>query len=343
MTPKTKSFLQNSVSILIALLFLYLAFRDTRFSDLWEKLRAANYWWVLLLFPITILSHWVRAVRWSYLLKPVKERCSTRNLFSGVMIGYAVNNMLPRVGEFVRPFVLGNLEGISRTAALGSVVLERILDLMTFYLLVCVVMFLFPHSLDPFLGNSEALRPVFLFGSVAALVFFLILFFKAEQASRWLLRLDRILPERYRPRLEQVVLSFSSGLGVARMREHFGAIFFYSLLIWGLYALGMYEPFLAFGPIAAKGLTFGDSVLLLVVSSIAWVLPAPGAMGTYHSFVTVTLVKLYGVDVTTALSYSIVTHEVGYLVVMVLGAWYYWQDRRAVSGLSLSTLNMKDS
>jgi glycosyltransferase 2 family protein len=343
MALKLKSFLQNSISIIIAFLFLYLAFRNTRFSELWESLSAANYWWVLLLFPIAILSHWVRAVRWGYLLKPVKEHCSDRNLFSGVMIGYAVNNILPRVGEFVRPVVLGNLEGISRSAALGSVVLERILDLMTFYFLVCVVMFLYPHSLDPLMGNSEALRPLFLIGSVGALVFFLVLFFKAEQATRWLIRMGRFLPERHRPRLERLLGSFAAGLGVARMREHFGAVLFYSFLIWGLYALGMYEPFFAFGPIAAKGLTLGDGVLLLVVSSIAWVLPAPGAMGTYHSFVTVTLVKLYGFDVATALSYSIITHEVGYVAVMVLGAWYYWQDRRTLTGFSFGSMNGKDA
>jgi hypothetical protein len=338
MALKPKTLLQNSISIAIALVFLYLAFRNTGFGELWSSLLAVNYWWILLLVPIVVLSHWVRAVRWGYLLKPVKESVSNRNLFSGVMIGYAVNNMLPRVGEIVRPYLLGNLEGISRTAALGSVVIERILDLMTFYFLVCVIMFIYPHSLDPFVENVNAVRPLFLLGSVFALLFFLVLFFKAEQGARFLLRLVRFLPHRYHGRLERLIASFTTGLSVAKMREHFGAILMYSFFIWGLYALGMYVPFFAFGPIAAKGLTVGDSVLLLVVSSIAWVLPAPGAMGTYHSFVTVSLVRLYGIDMTTALSYSIITHELGYIIVMVLGAWYYWKDRRAMAGLSMASL-----
>jgi hypothetical protein len=88
----------------------------------------------------------------------------------------------------------------------------------------------------------------------------------------------------------------------------------------------MFVPFYAFAPLVQSGMDFGASVVLLVISSIAWILPAPGAMGTYHSFLRVAMVKLYGIDETTSLSYAIVTHEVGYLVVMVFGAYYYFRD-----------------
>jgi len=337
MSHTAKTILRNAFSFLLAFLFLYLAFRNARFDDLWNSLRTANYGWVLLLFPLNILSHWVRAVRWAYLLKPMKEQISTRNLFSGVMIGYAVNNVLPRVGEFVRPYVLGKLESISKSAALGTVVIERILDFTSFYFIVCVIMVVYPHSLDPFVSNAALVRPLFLVGSFAALALFLLLFFKAEAMVRFLARWKHHVPERYRATVDHVFDSFTTGLSVAHMREHFVSITFLSMAIWGLYALCMYVPFFSLDPMAARGLTFGDAVLLLVISSIAWVLPAPGAMGTYHSFVTVVLIRLYGVDMTTALSYSIISHEVGYVVVMVLGAWYYLRDRLKLSDLAITT------
>jgi uncharacterized membrane protein YbhN (UPF0104 family) len=111
-------------------------------------------------------------------------------------------------------------------------------------------------------------------------------------------------------------------------------ILFQSFLIWGLNALIMFVPFFAFTSLMESGMNFGASVVLLVISSIAWILPAPGAMGTYHWFLQVAMIKLYGIDETTALSYAIVTHEVGYLVVMIFGVYYYFRDHLHVSDLA---------
>jgi uncharacterized membrane protein YbhN (UPF0104 family) len=121
---------------------------------------------------------------------------------------------------------------------------------------------------------------------------------------------------------------------VSKMRSQFGIILLQSFLIWGLYALGMYVPFFAFSDLIRPDLDFGAAVVLLVISSISWILPAPGAMGTYHSFLTVAMMGIYGISATTALSYAIVTHEVGYLVVMVIGGYYYFRDHFQVSELS---------
>ncbi len=334
MSRPLKTFLRNAFSFLLAFAFLYFAFRDARVADLWYSLRTANYWWILLLVPVNVLSHWIRAVRWRYLLKPVKTGLSDRNLFSGVMIGYAVNNVLPRVGELVRPYVLGRLEPVSKSAALGTVVIERILDFTSFYFIVCVMIAIYPHSLDPFLPNTAAVGPLFLVASLAALVVFLLLFFKAEAMVRFLGRWKHHIPARYRGTADHILESFTTGLNVSRLREHSVAIILLSLAMWAVYALGMYVPFFSLDALAARGLHPGDAVLLLVISSIAWVLPAPGAMGTYHSFVTIVLVRLYGIDMTTALSYSIITHEVGYIVVMALGAGFYLRDREKIGNFT---------
>jgi len=76
---------------------------------------------------------------------------------------------------------------------------------------------------------------------------------------------------------------------------------------------------------------------LLTISSIAYVLPAPGAMGSYHSLLSVALVTLYGVERITALSFAIVTHEVGYIVTMIIGLAYFLKDHLHVSDLALET------
>ncbi len=326
MAPKLKQTLRSLVSIAIAVFFLYLAFRGTNFADLWASLRSVNYWWISLTIPIALLSHWIRAVRWGYLLAPVKARTSRRNLFSGVMIGYMVNNALPRVGELVRPYVLGNLEGISRTSALATVVVERILDFLTFYFIVSIVLFAYPSSLTPFFQNVDTVRPVILVSSIVCFVIFIVLFYKAGPLFSFLAKLKVLLPRKFRPKFDELVESFQTGLAVTKMKESFIAISILSLVMQGLYALGLYIPFFAFDSLAALRPDFGASVILLTISSIAFVLPAPGAMGTYHTFMTFALMKLYSVDNATALTYSLLTHEIGYVLTTVVGLYFFLKD-----------------
>ncbi len=339
MTKKTKGIFRYLISFIIAFIFLYFAFKGVKFSELWESLKGANYWWVALLIPLNILINWVRAERWAHLLAPIKSPISKRNLFSGVMIGYAINNVLPRVGEFVRPYIVGKREGISRTSVFGTVVVERILDFMSFYFIVCVVLFLYPHSLDPFVNQADTVRPFFLIGSIAALIVFILLFFKAEAFFRFLAKMLFFTPKKYKEKVEIVLDKFYVGFAVAKLRDKFGVILFQSFLIWGLNALIMFIPFFAFTSLMKSGMDFGASVVLLVISSIAWILPAPGAMGTYHSFLKVAMMRLYGIDETTALSYAIITHEVGYIVVMIIGAYYYFHDHIRVSDLAHASSN----
>jgi glycosyltransferase 2 family protein len=337
MPAKARSIFRYTVSFLIAIAFLYLAFRGVKLSELWESLKGVNYWWIALLFPINIFSHWIRAVRWAHLLSPIRTNISKRNLFSAVMIGYAVNNVLPRVGEFIRPYVIGKLENISKTSAFGTVVAERILDLISFYFMVCIVLFIFPHSLDPFVTNVEIVRPFFLLGSIAGLIIFIFLFFKAEAFFRLLARVLYFAPTTFVEKVEKMLEKFYSGFAVAKVRAKLPEILFHSFLILLLYALGMYIPFFAFPHLVRPELDFGAAVVLLVISSISWLLPAPGALGTYHSFLTVAMVKLYNVDITTALSYAILTHGITYIIAIIFGVYYYFSDHLKLNELKTAS------
>lgn len=341
MASNIKKSVRALFSFLLAGVFLYAAFRGTNFSDLWKSLQNVHYAWVLLLVPIHVMSHWLRAVRWAYLLAPVKKNLSHRNLFSAVMVGFMVNNILPRVGEFVRPYVIGKLEGISKSSAFATVVVERIIDMATFMLTLCLVLFINPNTLDPFVSDPARVRPIFLVGSIASLAFFVILFLKSESLFKLLNLFKPMVPKKHVGQFERIVESFLSGLGIARMRDKFFPIILLSILMWIAYALGLYVPLFAFDSLANLNLGFGASVILLTISTIAWVLPAPGALGTYHTFLTIALVKLYGVDSITALSFSIITHETGYIIMTVLGLYYFFKDHLKVSEVTLGTADGK--
>lgn len=331
MSSRTKKLLQTLLSFLVALLFLYLAFRGTAFSDLWNSLQQVDYRWVALLVPVGLTSHYVRAVRWRYLLKPVKAEISNRNLFSSVMIGYMMNNVIPRLGELVRAYSLSRAERITTSSVLGTVVVERILDLLVFSLMVCGVVVLFPAVLLPFVEDVEAVRPLFVLGSLASLAVFVLLFFKGEAMKTVLTGLQPAIPARFRDRFQNLVSSFMSGFSVARMSETFLPIVVLSAAMWFLYILSLYLAFFAFPALTRFSLGFDAAVVLLTASTIAFILPAPGAMGTYHSFLTLVLVRIYSVDSTTALSYSIVTHELGYALTTGVGLYFLLKDQLTIS------------
>jgi hypothetical protein len=167
------------------------------------------------------------------------------------------------------------------------------------------------------------------------------LFFKGEVLFRLLGFFKRFVPKRYVQLYEGLVKSFLDGFAVAKMHDKLGAIMLLSLLIYFFYALSLYVPFYAFAAIADRNLGFGAAVILLMISTMAFALPAPGALGTYHTFLTVALTQLYGVDAVTALSFSIITHETGYIITTVVGLFYFLKDHLKFSEVVKETTDIK--
>jgi hypothetical protein len=326
-----KTSAQYLISFLVAALFLYLAFRDKDFGAVWNTLSRVHWSWVCCLLVGGVLSHLVRAWRWQYLLIPIKEKITLRNSFSAVMIGYMVNNFLPRVGEVVRPYALGRLERISKTAAFGTVIIERIVDMITFFSILLAVLFFYSESFVELFPSFASMQPLFLAGSVISFALFVLLFFKAELAFSLLRRVLVFLPEKGRHKIERMFDSFVSGFAISKHPGQFLIIIATSYLIWGLYLLLMYLPFYAFNMIGPHSLNFGSAAVLLVVSTVAFAFPTPSGFGTYHSFISFALTRLYHVDGVTALSYTILTHEVGVFLTTVIGLYYFFNDHIRVA------------
>jgi uncharacterized protein (TIRG00374 family) len=320
------TYIRYGVSFIVMALFMFLAFRGKDFGAIWACLSNVHWTWVAYLVVGGILSHLARAWRWQYLLAPIKENVTLRNSFSAVMIGYMVNNFLPRVGEVVRPYTLGRLENISKTAAFGTVIIERIIDVITFFSILLAVMFLYSDSFVELFPSFASMEPFFLAGSVIALMLFVLLFFKAAFFFSLLKKLLVILPEKGRLKFNELFDSFLTGFAVAKRPGQFLMIIVTSYLIQGLYLLLMYIPFFAFDKMAGHSLDFGSATVLLVVSTVAFAFPTPSGFGTYHSFTSFALTRLYHIDGVTALSYSILTHEVGVMLTMVIGLYYFFRD-----------------
>ncbi|HUN65511.1 MAG TPA: lysylphosphatidylglycerol synthase transmembrane domain-containing protein [Bacteroidota bacterium] len=322
-----KKIVQYAVSILLTLGFLYFAFRGTDFGKLLDLMAKANYWWALAGLPPLLVSHMFRTWRWYYLLRPVKEKMRFRNLWSALCVGYMLNNVLPKVGEIVRPLAIGKLEGVSRSAAFGTLIVERIFDVLSFLIMVALLPLIYSGPLlqvFPWLQTTGIWISAVTIGALAVCV---ILMLRRDLVVTLLGFLTKHLSAKRAESVSRIAHSFLDGFLFLKRPRHFAAIFLLSILVWGLYFVMMYLPFYAFGLTEQYGLDFRASIVVQTISSLAYMAPTPGATGSYHYFTMEALTKLYGVDTEMARSYATVTHAVGFIGITLIGLYYFWADK----------------
>jgi uncharacterized protein (TIRG00374 family) len=326
-----KSFLKFSLSIFLTLFFLYFAYRGTDFEKLWTILSRANYWWALGLLPPLVVSHLFRTWRWKYLLLPIKRDLKFRNLWSALAVGYMVNNLLPKVGEIVRPYAIGKLEGISRSAAFGTLMVERIFDLVSFLVMIALIPLVYS---GPLLQTFPWLEQTGIWITIITLVFvatctFLML--RRDVVMRILGVFTRRLSPSRSKFIENITHSFLDGFLFLKEPKHFFMIGVLSVLVWALYIVMVYVPFYAFGMPEKYGLDLRAAMVVQTISSLGYMAPTPGATGPYHYFTMQALTKLYGVDDELARSYATVTHAIGYIGLTIIGLYYLWVDKLHMS------------
>ncbi|MFA6469271.1 MAG: lysylphosphatidylglycerol synthase transmembrane domain-containing protein [Bacteroidota bacterium] len=326
-----KSILKNTISTLFSIglsfLFLYFAFQGKNIGDLWNSLIDVHWGWFVILFTGSALSHLIRAWRWKYLLFPIKENISIRNTFSVTLIGYLVNNIVPRLGEFVRPFALKKLEGVSKSAVMGTIVLERILDLVTFALVVMTVLSVYAEPFGTWFPSIASFEWLVFVAAAIMLAVFLLIFFKADILFLFLKKLLFLFPARFRTQAEKIFESFLSGFQAAKHPGNFLMIAATSLLIWISYIVLLYIPFFIYNFPQTNALNFGSAAVLQVASGIAFALPTPSGIGSYHAFTSFTLTELFHVNPAQALSYAVYTHAVGFFTTTVLGIYFFFVDK----------------
>ena len=312
------------IGMLVSLVFLYLAFRKVDYTELWQALKGANYWFIIPNVILTIFSMWMRAFRWKYMVNPIKK-VGLGRLFSSVMIGFMANNVLPaRLGEFVRAYSLGTKENISKSASFATIVVERIFDGFSILFILWATLLLFPFPDWVKKGSN-----LFLVMNLGILLLLIFLEVKTDSTLKFFQFMLKFLPHKLRVKAEEILLKFISGLKVFRDVSSLVWILAWSVLIWTVTGISNYFIFLAFGlhpPIQA-------SFILLVIICLGVTLPAaPGFVGTFQFF-TIVALATFGYDKNVALPFSIVLHACQYFPVTLLGLYYLKKEH-----LSLKTL-----
>lgn len=282
----------------------------TYLSDTWKS---ADKMWLLIMAGIALLSHLVRAERWRMLMVPAGYHPKLTHSFYSLMVGYFVNLVIPRGGEVSRCYNLYKLDGTPADMSFGTVVVERIADLLCLVLLIALCFLVESEKLFSFLVTLP-----FGFEGGKSKLFALLVVLVAGVLFYFFFRLLMKKNQKFREMVQRAWDGFKQGLGTVFKLKNKGLFIFYSLLIWFLYFLTSYAVLQAFSSTSELGISAVLS--LFAIGSIAMAAPLPGGTGSYHVLVPQGLAFLYHVPLADAVAFTFIFHGWQTAIMILCGA-----------------------
>ncbi len=291
----------------------WLIYRDQDIERIKSVLKNdVNYLWVVVSLFVGLLSHISRTMRWGLMIEPIGHKPRFTNTFMAVMVGYLMNMAFPRMGEISRCGVLARYEKISFTKLIGTVVAERLVDMISLLILLGVVILAqFGKVLNFVKQNPEIeeklttlLSSPYLIIGIIILVILFIIFRKTFKHTAFFKKIIEILN------------NFKEGFISIRSIKRKGWFYFHSVFIWTMYYIMLYSIFFAFdftsnlNPIA--GLT------TFVMASFGMVAPVQGGIGAWH-FMAIEALSLYGVANENGIIFAFVAHGSMTAMIIVIG------------------------
>jgi glycosyltransferase 2 family protein len=315
MHPKIKQILQVALSLGIALWIFWFLYRDIEVAQLQAQLASSNWFWILLSLLIAWAGYWLRGWRWALLFRQEADQLpvSSNRAYHAVMVGYLVNLLIPRAGEVARCTVLTRNNGIPLGQAIGTVLVERSVDLL-FLAGTIFTAFLLENELFLSLAGqlvnlksltSSLLDKLPLLLGVAA-VFLLSLY---------------LLGRKYRNhglvnKLQLFFRQLLSGVrAIGNLKNPMG-FWISSVIIWIIYFLTLYT--VSQGIESAANLSGGQVLLVMVMGTIGMIAPVQGGIGTFHALVAYILV-VFGVPEADGKIFAAIIHGTQMLLVLGLG------------------------
>ena len=277
-------------------------------KDLWAWLIRGHLGWLAVAVGTTGLAFWLRAYRWWLLLRATGAKLSITDSFWALMGGYLANFILPRLGEAFRCSVLKRRQGISFAQGLGTVLGERLIDVVCIVLVVGVSLVLERVLLGQLLQEVEVRDSL-----ARMLDYSWVVLLLGGGAFLWIKRYKKDLLVRI---WAFPVLCWKSFLSIGKVRP---LVPFYTstCLMWLAYYVTNYAFMEAFP--ATTDLPMRAGLLLLVTSSLGMLVPVQGGVGSYHVFVLGTFVW-YGVSKFDGLAMALLIHLTYSVFAIMCGA-----------------------
>lgn len=333
MNKKVGNILKYGLSILLAVALLYFAFRKVDWNDFWAALKACRWEFVLLSVVFGFFGFYLRALRWREVLLPIDPTTKVLSCFNGINIGYAVNMVLPRVGEVLRcTYITAHSKRVKdpRTGeetrlatfdkALGTAFLERSVDMVMMVILLVVFLFFTWDKYGGFFAEK-------IFGAAAGSVTFgkvalIILVILAMIGSAWI---AFRFAGRWKPL--QAVKEFCKGLwqgfiSCLKMKRAWW-FFLLTILLWVCYWMmsatilwavqgintSSVSADLASAVTMVRELNLTDAFFLMLAGALSSIVPVPGGFGAFHFIVAGAVSYVYGLPFEFGIIFATLSHE----------------------------------
>jgi len=327
-----RSHLRTIIVLAVAVALIALFLHNV---DLWRVLAAimhAQPEWLALSVATMLVNLAIRALRWQYLLEPLGHT-SFMSSFRATAVGFAASSVLPaRAGEVIRPYFLArqapaDQKGrMTATGAFATIILERLLDMVTVLILLASLVFVFGKNLAGV--NPTGFALIKWAGASAAAVsvtVLLVLFVLAgdpARLGRTMARLEQVVPSRLAGLIAKIAEKFARGLGAIRSPSRLLIALAWSFPLWLSICLGIWAVAEAF----RFAIPFTGSFLLVALLVLGVAVPTPGAVGGFHEAFRVGATMFYGAPDDAAVGAAIVLHLFSIMPALLLGLVFAAQE-----------------
>ncbi len=314
----TKSIIQFIILLSVGILLTWLSFKSvwTEKDKIIESFKNANYVWVGVSILIAFLSHYLRAFRWNYLLKPLGHQIKPLNSLGAVLVGYFANYGIPRMGELTRCTLVTKYDNVPFEIALGTVITERIVDLLLLFVIFILTLFAqfsqlsdltTIHILTPLSAKIESASEhpfTFILFITIVCVCLISLFLFRKKISNLL-----------NSKLGTIIKGFGKGLSSVKDIEQKFQFIILSIAIWACYFYSLYACFFAFTGTAHLG--HAECLVLMLFGTFGVAFSA-GGLGAYPAIIT-SLLLFYGVEKIPSFAFPWMAWTAQFVLIVLLG------------------------
>lgn len=308
--------MKKTLKVVLPLLFgialMFWIYRDFDFSSFGKSLSSMNWAWMTASLFFGMMSYIIRGIRWKILMQPMGVEVSNRLCVNAVNVAYMMNIVIPRVGEVSRCAILRKYAGVAFSKSLGTVVTERIIDMVCMLLMALLAVLFDRGLLFDFIdttglsigSGSELLHSsTFYLVLLAVIAVCILAFMLLRRYTFW---------EKVKGVFSNIV---SGALTVVRLRRPVLFVF-YTVCIWLCYYLHFYLTFYSFDFLSDLDAVAG--LVMFVLGSFSVIVPTPNGAGPWH-YVVITAMIMYGIPKDDAGLFALVVHSIQTSLVVIMG------------------------
>jgi uncharacterized protein (TIRG00374 family) len=317
------------IFLLVGMLLLYYVFKDVDFNRMWQEIKGADFKWIGASFLCGIFALVSRSMRWQIILSPLGYNPSFIHCFYGVNIGYIANIGFPRMGEIIRCTILNRTDNIPVSKLIGTIILERVIDVIILLSLILTVIFAEFDHFGKFFIDFFSIKFAPLYNRIVSigwvvypvlLILMLFIFFVLRSLFR------RFQHTAIVQKVGKFFLEIGDGFSTLFKMRKRGLFIFHTAFIWINYFAMTWLCFFAYSP--TKALKAIDGLFMTVVGGLGMSAPVQGGFGTYHFLVEKALMlfnilpsidPITGKEFRPGLVYATIVHSTQFVLIVIAG------------------------